>query len=337
MPNNDEFYHVLGLESGATQKEVKDAYKRLARQLHPDKNPDNPDAKEKFQQILFAYHKLTRHEHTCESDDEDVEYEFSEAEGIDADLFFSLLLNQYGGFAFRNPLEEPCNCARCRLRRKHQAQKAKKQTEQPQAFQKWQLVAEEITQSSIKLAWVPPSGMGKINTFVVFMDNSKIGGSHYKEIHKGKKRSHSVKSLNANHTYHFLVKALFTTGKSSYSNMASFRTIDYTKEEREAIKSSIRREKKKKKKEKKLAQETTSTSKKQTKTKLSKKAKAKLARHQAEKIKDNNNDNSKNGKSKSGYNNNNNKNNNNNNSTNNKKTNKQRKKHKNIPKKKLKT
>ncbi|KAK7098431.1 dnaJ homolog subfamily C member 5-like isoform X2 [Littorina saxatilis] len=47
-------YELLGLEKGATPEEVKKAYRRLALRFHPDKNPGNPDASEKFKEINRA-------------------------------------------------------------------------------------------------------------------------------------------------------------------------------------------------------------------------------------------------------------------------------------------
>jgi DnaJ-class molecular chaperone len=51
----EDYYKVLGVKRDASQKEIQRAYRDLARKLHPDMNPDDAKAKEKFQRVQQAY------------------------------------------------------------------------------------------------------------------------------------------------------------------------------------------------------------------------------------------------------------------------------------------
>jgi DnaJ-class molecular chaperone len=52
-------YSILGVTRGASEKEIKSAYRKLAKELHPDKNKDNPAAAERFSDVTRAYDLLS--------------------------------------------------------------------------------------------------------------------------------------------------------------------------------------------------------------------------------------------------------------------------------------
>ncbi|HEX8752302.1 MAG TPA: DnaJ domain-containing protein, partial [Solirubrobacterales bacterium] len=54
----DELYKTLGVSKKASDEEIKKAYRKLARKYHPDRNPDDPQAEEKFKEISAAYDVL---------------------------------------------------------------------------------------------------------------------------------------------------------------------------------------------------------------------------------------------------------------------------------------
>lgn len=53
------FYKTLGVIASASIDEIKKAYRELAKQFHPDKNPGNKSAEEKFKEISSAYETLS--------------------------------------------------------------------------------------------------------------------------------------------------------------------------------------------------------------------------------------------------------------------------------------
>lgn len=53
-----DYYKILGVNKSATQKEIKSAYRKLAKVNHPDVNPDDPEAQERFKDINEAYQVL---------------------------------------------------------------------------------------------------------------------------------------------------------------------------------------------------------------------------------------------------------------------------------------
>ncbi|MDO8684243.1 MAG: DnaJ C-terminal domain-containing protein [Armatimonadota bacterium] len=57
--NYKDYYATLGVSRNATEKEIKQAYRKLARKYHPDVNPGNKEAEEKFKEVSEAYEVLS--------------------------------------------------------------------------------------------------------------------------------------------------------------------------------------------------------------------------------------------------------------------------------------
>ena len=98
-----DYYEVLGVEKNASENDIKLAYRRLARKLHPDLNKTDPKAKEKFIELQEAYEVLSDANKRSNYD----RYGFS---GVDVDMssFFrggipgidELLRSIFGGGMF---------------------------------------------------------------------------------------------------------------------------------------------------------------------------------------------------------------------------------------------
>lgn len=54
-----DYYAILGVDRNASQDDIKKAFRELAKKYHPDANPGNKEAEEKFKEIAEAYEVLS--------------------------------------------------------------------------------------------------------------------------------------------------------------------------------------------------------------------------------------------------------------------------------------
>ena len=98
MADKRDYYEVLGLQKGATDDEIKKAFRKLAMKYHPDKNPGDKEAEEKFKEINEAYAVLSDPEQKSKYD------RYGHA-GVDPNAFqgfegfggFEDIFNMFGG------------------------------------------------------------------------------------------------------------------------------------------------------------------------------------------------------------------------------------------------
>src|ERR1019366_437944 len=91
-----DFYEVLQVSRDASDQELKASYRRLAMQYHPDRNPNNPEAEERFKACSEAYQVLSDAEKRAAYD----RYGHAAFQGGGGDIFgdlFGEMFNMGGG------------------------------------------------------------------------------------------------------------------------------------------------------------------------------------------------------------------------------------------------
>lgn len=100
MAEKKDYYKILGVNKNATDKEIKQAYRKLAIKWHPDRNPGNKEAEEKFKEIVEAYDVLSDRQKRQQYDmfgTADSSFSTSNGKGPDISEFMKHFMHQ-GGF-----------------------------------------------------------------------------------------------------------------------------------------------------------------------------------------------------------------------------------------------
>lgn len=98
--SNKDYYKILNVTENASETEIKNSYRQLSKTYHPDKNPDNPEAEEKFKEINEAYTVLSNKKKRSEYDNMR-KYGFNRG-GMSADEFYNKYQDLVTEFKFRS-------------------------------------------------------------------------------------------------------------------------------------------------------------------------------------------------------------------------------------------
>ena len=91
MAEKRDYYEVLGLQKGASDDEIKKAFRKMAMKYHPDKNPNNKEAEDKFKEVNEAYSVLS-------DPDKKSKYDRFGHAGVDPNTGFGGGFGGFGGF-----------------------------------------------------------------------------------------------------------------------------------------------------------------------------------------------------------------------------------------------
>ncbi|MFA7132560.1 MAG: DnaJ domain-containing protein, partial [Bacteroidales bacterium] len=102
MATKRDFYEILGVSKTATEDELKKAYRKLALKYHPDRNPNDKDAEEKFKEAAEAYEVLTNKDKRAKYDQfghagVDGQGFSGQGQGMNMDDIFSMFGDIFGG------------------------------------------------------------------------------------------------------------------------------------------------------------------------------------------------------------------------------------------------
>jgi curved DNA-binding protein len=97
MTNYKDYYDVLGVSRGSSEKDIKKAYRKLARQYHPDVNPGDKASEERFKEINEAYEVLSDADKRAQYDRLGSQYQQWQRTGGQGSVPWEDLMRQAGG------------------------------------------------------------------------------------------------------------------------------------------------------------------------------------------------------------------------------------------------